>query len=202
MWRRARRTATVWFVVRVATGVMRHRARVARPSGGNLTRQTVIWLSPILVTLHNVEEAFTFDRALRQLPALLPAGLVPVATRLTYPTMLVALAVVTVLAVGVALLASRTRSPSGLWLMLVLQATMALNALSHLVVALILFRGYAPGLVTALVVNVPFAAYCLRRAWRERWVSRGAFRAVFPAALLVHGPLLAGALWAASTLGD
>ena len=154
------------------------------------------------MTLHNVEEAFTFGPALQRLPEILPAAVAPVAARLTYPTMLTALGVVTLLAFAVAFFASRTSSGSGLWLMLLLQATMALNAVSHLVVALFIFRGYSPGLVTALLLNAPFAAYCLRRAWREHWVSRGAFAAVFPLAVLVHGPLLAGALWAASTIGE
>lgn len=154
------------------------------------------------MTLHNVEEAFTFERTLRQLPELLPPAVAPVAARFTYPTMVVALGVVTVLAFVVCLLASRASSPSGLWLMLVLQATMALNAMSHLAVALVIFGGYAPGLVTALILNAPFATYCIRRARQEQWVSRAAFRAVFPTAVLVHGPLLAGAVWVASMIGE
>lgn len=135
------------------------------------------------------------------MPGILPASVAALAARLPYATMLTALGVVTLLAFAVALVASRTGSRAGLWLLLVLQATMALNALSHLIVALVLFRGYAPGLVSALLVNAPFAAYCIRRAWREQWVARSAFRAVFPAALLVHGPVLAGGLWLASTVG-
>ena len=143
----------------------------------------------------------TFGRALRLLPDLVPAAFASVAAGLTHSTMLVALGVVTLLAFGVALLARREGSATGLWLILVLQATMALNALSHLVVALVLFRGYAPGLITALLINAPFAVYTIRRARREQWVSRRAFSVVFPAALVLHGPLLIGALWVAGTIG-
>jgi hypothetical protein len=161
----------------------------------------VIWLSPALITLHNAEEALTLDRALHRLPTLLPGTVAGFAARLTYPTMLVSLGVVSLLAFAVALIADRNpNAPRSLWLVLVLQATMGLNAISHLLLATVLFRGYAPGLVTALLVNAPFAAYCLRRGRQEMWVSRRAFLALFPAAVVVHGPLLVGGLWLASQL--
>jgi hypothetical protein len=60
----------------------------------------------------------------------------------------------------------------------------------------VLFRGYAPGLVTALLLNLPFSLYLLRRAARERWLDRGALWTLAPAALLVHGPMLSALLLA------
>jgi len=136
---------------------------------------------------------------LPEIPTLLPPPFAAVAARLTYPTMLIALGAVSALTVAVAIAVSR--NPDGrwaLWLLLVVEATMALNAVSHALLALFIFRGYAPGVVTALIVNIPFAVYCFRRARRENWVSTRAFGATIPAALVVHGPLLAGSLWLAS----
>lgn len=113
--------------------------------------------------------------------------------------MLIALAVVSLLTVVIAIAVSRNPNGRwGLWFLLVIEATMAINAVSHALLALLLFRGYAPGVVTALVVNIPFAAYCFRRASRENWVSSRALAATIPTALIVHGPLLAGGLWLAS----
>jgi hypothetical protein len=136
---------------------------------------------------------------LPEVPTLLPPPFATVAARLTYPTMLIALAVVSLLTVAVAIAVSRDPDARwALWLLLVIEATMALNALSHALLSLVIFRGYAPGVVTALLVNVPFAVYCFRRASRQNWVSTRALGATIPAALIVHGPLLAGGLWLAS----
>jgi hypothetical protein len=156
-------------------------------------------LVPAFVTLHNAEEAVAFRRVLPTIPTLLPPPFAAVAARLTYPTLLIALVVVSLLNVAVAIVVSRNPTARwGLWLLLVVEATMAVNAVSHALLATIIFRGYAPGVVTALVVNIPFAVYCFRRAARENWVSRGALGATIPAALVVHGPVLAGVLWLAT----
>jgi hypothetical protein len=163
-----------------------------------LGRRTVIWLAPLFLALHNLEEALGFERFLLRVPALLPSGLATVASRLDYPTVLVALVVVTVVGVIVASLAAQPSTASwGLWLLLVLEAVMAINAVSHLFMAIVLFHGYAPGVVTAVLLNAPFAGYCFHRASREAWVSRRALRAVVPAALVLHGPVLVGGLWLA-----
>jgi hypothetical protein len=160
-----------------------------------------IWLAPVLLAVHNLEEALAFETYLARVPSLLPPSVAPLASRLSYPAMLTALVIVTILGVVVAALAAREPSASwGVWSLLVLEATMAVNAAAHLTSAVVLFRGYGPGLVTAVLINAPFAWYCFRRASREQWVSRRALRATMPAALLLHGPVLAGGLWVASLI--
>jgi hypothetical protein len=52
--------------------------------------------------------------------------------------------------------------------------------------------------VTAILVNAPFVMYCFRGAARERWVSSAALWATIPAAVILHGPVLVGALWLAA----
>jgi hypothetical protein len=162
----------------------------------------LVWLVPTLVTLHNAEEAVAFRRQLPEVPALLPAQFAPLAARLSYPVMLVALGVVSALAIAVAIAATAyapARWP--MWLLLVIEATMAINAVAHVLVAIVIFHGYAPGLVTAVVFNAPFAVYCFRRAQREQWVGPRALRATLPAAVVVHGPILIGGLWLAGLAG-
>jgi hypothetical protein len=78
-------------------------------------------------------------------------------------------------------------------------ATIALNVGSHVVSSIAIVRGYAPGLVTAVLVNAPFAVYLFRRASRERWLPRRAILWTIPAALVLHGPVLVGTLWLAGT---
>jgi hypothetical protein len=152
----------------------------------------------VFFTLHNAEEALAFRMYLPRMGGFLPERFASVAATLSYPMMLVALATVSVLAFLVALAAATwPHSPLALWTLLTLEAVIALNVIAHVLTALLIFHGYGPGLVTALLINAPFAIYCFRRARRERWVSAAALGAVVPAALILHGPILLGGFWLA-----
>jgi hypothetical protein len=163
-----------------------------------LSRRTVAWLALALFTLHNAEEALAFRTYLPRMGTLLPERFARVATSLSYPVMLVALVVISVLAFLVALAAAtRPQSPRALWALLTLEAVIALNVIAHVLSAALIFHGYGPGLATAVLINAPFAIYCFRRARRERWASTSALWATVPAALFLHGPILVGGLFLA-----
>lgn len=152
----------------------------------------VLWLVPLLLAAHNAEEALFFPRYLPLVLARLPAGWQALAAPLTTGQVWLALAVVTAAAFAAAWWADRRpASGAAVWLLLLIQAAVLLNAIWHLVIAVVLFGGYAPGLVTALLLNLPFSVYLLARAARERWTDRRAFWALAPGAILLHGPLLA-----------
>lgn len=170
---------------------------------GSASRRTLVWCAALLFALHNAEEAIAFKYYLPRVASLLPAPFAAFESRLSYPTLLTALAVVSILGLFVAAVADRhLQSPRAMWAVLALEATVGLNALAHLASAAILFRGYGPGLLTAALVNLPFATYCFRRASREAWVTPAALRATFPVALVLHGPVLLGGLWLASVMGS
>jgi hypothetical protein len=153
----------------------------------------------VFFTLHNAEEALAFRTYLPRMGALLPERFASLATTLSYPVMLVALSTVSALAFLVALAAATwPHSQLALWTLLALEAVVGLNVIAHVLSALLVFHGYGPGLVTALLINAPFAIYCFRRARRERWVSTAALAAMVPAALILHGPILLGGLWLAA----
>lgn len=163
-----------------------------------MSRRTVAWLVMALFTVHNLEEALALRTYLPRVGALMPERFANLVATLSYPAMLIALATVSVLAFVVALaVATWPHSPLALWLLLTLEAVVALNAIAHVLSALLVFHGYGPGLVTALVINAPFAIYCFRRGHRERWLSSAAMSAIVPAALILHGPILLGGLWLA-----
>jgi hypothetical protein len=151
----------------------------------------ILWVVPILLALHNAEEAIFFPRYLPFVLARLPSGWQAVAGPVTSGQVWLALAAITLLGFAVALWADRRPSSrAAVWLLLLIQTTMLVNALWHLGAAVVLFGGYAPGLATAVLLNAPFSIYLLRRARAEGWVSRRALLALMPAALVVHGPLL------------
>jgi uncharacterized protein with HXXEE motif len=148
-----------------------------------------------LLAVHNAEEAVFFPRYLPLVLDRLPESWRSVAGPVTLGQVWSALAIVTLVPFGLAAWAvARPDKAAPIWLLLLTQATVLLNVVWHVCAAALVFKGYAPGLVTAVVLNMPFSVYLLRRAARENWVSRRARWALLPGAVLVHGPLLSGLL--------
>ena len=159
------------------------------------SRPRVLWLIPLLLAVHNAEEAFLFPRYLPLVVGRLPEGWRHIAGALTLGQVGTALALVTLIPLLLAIWAARQPdSAIPLWLLLLVQATVLLNVLWHVSTAAVVFGGYAPGLVTAVLINLPFSIYLLRRAAREGWVNRREMWALVPGALLMHGPLLSALL--------
>jgi hypothetical protein len=165
-------------------------------------RRAVLWLIPAFLALHNAEEALAFRRYLPLISRRLPAAIAR-QIDIGYPQLLAALALATLIPILlIAWVARRPDDPRRLWWAVLLQMVVLLNVASHLVAAVFVMRGYSPGLATALAINLPFSIHLLRRAMRERWVSRRALGLAIPAAIFVHGPLIAGLiLLAASASG-
>jgi hypothetical protein len=162
----------------------------------------VVWLIPTLLTLHNAEEAVAFRRVWSHLPQLLPEPFATFEARLPYVVMLEVLVLLSLLAFLLAgFVVMRPASRVALWLLLALEATVAINVVAHVLSALVVFKGYGPGLASALTLNAPFAWYVLRRARNEAWVTRRAWRSLILGGMMLHGPVLVAGLWLAAALG-
>jgi hypothetical protein len=167
-----------------------------------LSRSQALWLVPAVMAFHNLEEAFFFPRYLPLVLERLPESWRVLAGPIMLGQVLTALALITLIPVLLALWASvRPESAIPVWLLLLIQATLLLNVVWHVVAAALVFDGYAPGLITAVCVNLPISFYLLRRAVGENWLSRGALWALLPGALLLHGPVLAALLMLTERLG-
>ena len=155
----------------------------------------VLWLVPIFVAVHNLEEAITFPRYLPLVLQRLPEAWRAIAGPITLGQVWAALAIVTLIPFALAIWAAlRPELAAPVWLLLLIQATLLLNVVWHVGAATVLFDGYAPGLTTAVLLNLPFSIYLIRRAAKESWVSPPARWALLPGALLVHGPVIWGLL--------
>lgn len=163
-----------------------------------MSRHAIVWLIPVLLTLHNAEEALACHAYMPRLQTLLPEPLARLASALPCSALLRALVIISALAFAIAAIAALITSRRALWALLVLEAAVGINVVAHMVSAIVVFHGYGPGLATALLVNAPFAVYCFRRAQREQWLSGSALRATVPAAVVLHGPVLLGGLWLAA----
>lgn len=169
-----------------------------------MSRRALLWLVPLFITLHNLEELWTMPGFLVGLPAripawaqrLLPAEVFPPTAR-QFALMIL---IVTLVPYLLALLggARRARSPRTL-LLAGAQVVMLINILSH-VVSMNIQNGYVPGLVTALLFNLPFSLIFLGSGLRQGWLRTGDFAYLVPFALLLHGPGLYGLMLLAARL--
>ena len=144
-----------------------------------------MWLLPPVLALHNLEEAVFLPRYLPDVLSRLPIGAL---TSAVNPRGLqVALLIATVVPLGVSVWAAiRPSSRTALWLVLAVWATLLLNAVWHIGASVLLFRGYAPGVVTAVLLNLPLSVLALRGALREQWLTRRARWALLPGAVALH----------------
>ncbi len=154
-------------------------------------RLTGLAVIPVALIVHNLEEAFAIGAALPRLEAtwsrLLGRPLVlPSAQQYG-----IALAVVTGIAFAVLLLA-RLWDPAS-YALVVIQAVMTLNVVTH-VLGAVLLGGYAPGVVTAILVEAPTSVLVFHRVRDARWMSRTQWRLLPFLAVLLHGPALVALL--------
>lgn len=131
----------------------------------------VFWGVPTFLAIHNMEEGAFASAFLRSGRA--PELFHHLADRRD-PAIIftVALVVLTVVPFVVGVLGdlANPRSRSARFLVL-LQTVMFANAFWHVSVALAI-RGYAPGVVTATLCEIPFSVYLLGQAWKRKWVRR------------------------------
>lgn len=152
----------------------------------HLSRNTVLALIGVTLALHDAEEYFAFpafiaSSSTRQLSGWLPSP----ALQHSLANLHIALILATVLP-GIFIIWA-ILSPRH-WLLiaaLLVEAVLLVNAFAHTLAAL-LRGGYVPGLVTAVLVNLPFGLYVFRRAVRESWIRRSTAWQLIVAAVLLH----------------
>jgi hypothetical protein len=117
----------------------------------------LIWLAPFLFALHNLEEAPQMERWSKKVRS---GWISPVNSRQFVMAVIL-------LTAGVFLLAGFAALNMQQWaaacLMSEVQAILLVNALVH-IGATVRVWSYSPGLVTAVLINLPFAVYFLHRA--------------------------------------
>lgn len=130
--------------------------------------QKLQWLFPIAVTLHHSEEALWMPGWASQHHIRLPFAL-PQAGQIRF-----ALFVLTVAAFALTWL-SQHKGKQSFWAYLMFGSIVAVlvNVFVPHVPATLLYRTYTPGLVTAVLVNLPVMALLVFISVRERWVSGG-----------------------------
>jgi hypothetical protein len=122
------------------------------------------WLFPIAITAHNLEEGAWLPGFVAAHRSELPWTIAPVEFRF-------ALVVLTAAAWVITYLSWRT-GPKTLWAHLLFGyiVAMLVNVVVPHIPAAIIFRGYAPGVVTAVVINLPVLTFLSVRAIKDGYV--------------------------------
>lgn len=136
----------------------------------NLSYRSLQWMVFVFLTLHNLEEAVTARAYLPKINALL-AGLAPTGLIAPLPTpgqFYLALAGATIFPLLIIIVAAMGRpNRIKVYMVAVMQAMLLVNVFVPHVPAAIALGGYAPGVLTAVLVNLPFSIYFFRRSLRE-----------------------------------
>lgn len=127
--------------------------------------QKLQWLFPIAVTLHNSEEAVWLPNWLVQHSREVPMQPDPGAFRFAAALLIVAAYVVTYLS------GRRGKETPWAYLMFGYIVAMLANVFIPHVPATLMLRSYTPGVVTAVLINLPVMSLLAIQAVRERWVS-------------------------------
>ena len=140
----------------------------------SISFERLLWLVPVFLAIHNIEEAPFMEGWYKRLPIKLPLAI-------TTRQFLIAVTVITFAGFvltysGVEYLANQT----GYLIVLGIQAIMLFNAFIPHIATTIRFRMYSPGVITAVLITLPFSFYLFRRAfdehilgWTQFWILLG-----------------------------
>jgi|SRR5208283_975300 len=160
----------------------------------SLSRNAVLALIGVTLMLHTAEEYLTFPGFLSS-ASRLPGWLPPPSVLHNSQELHLSLVIATVLPLAIIAWAILRPLKALLISVLLLESILLVNAGWHIFAALVR-GGYAPGVMTAVLINLPFGIYVLRRAVTEQWIRARTAWQLIGIALVLHivslGSLLAG----------
>lgn len=134
---------------------------VLLPLLDSLPFNRLLWLVPIFFAIHNLEEAPFMEGWSKRLPLKIH----PTVTTRQFVIAVTALTVAGFLLTYISL--GFLRPAIGYVLILEVQAILLFNAFIPHIGSTIRFRMYSPGVVSAIVITLPFSYYLFRRAFAE-----------------------------------
>lgn len=131
----------------------------------------LLWLVPVFFTLHNLEEAPFMESWSKRLPLRIHPT---VSTRqFVIAVIFLTLAGFLLTYIGVEYLGNQT----GYLLVLEIEMILLFNAFIPHIATTIRFRMYSPGVISAVLITIPFSVYLFRRAlnenvltWNQFWI--------------------------------
>jgi hypothetical protein len=159
-------------------------------------------LVAIVFVLHNAEEGIAAAQMIGFMQSQAPAFLRGLYEGVGVAELRISLAILTLVGVLVTVLCVRRATGAGSsYSMLLFASVIGVNAVMHIALAAAA-GAYMPGILTAVTMTLPLAVVLLLRGRREMWVSSGTYWTLLPAALVVHGPVLAAFVRASVTIAS
>jgi len=158
-----------------------------------LSLNLVIWAFPLAFLIHDCEEIFTMERFTRENSERFPKFLRNIAA-ITTRQFTLAVVVLLVLTLLAAYLATRPQRQMDLFTLAL--AIFLVHILGH-IAQTVFFRGYTPGLITALLVVLPYSLYGFHRLFTTNLIGGDSFTT----SMLVGALLFVPVILAATQLG-
>jgi hypothetical protein len=140
----------------------------------SLSFAQILWFVPIFFTLHNLEEAPGMESWSKRLPLKIH----PNVTTRQFAIAVTFLTLAGFLATYIAL--EYLQNTTGYLIVLGIQAVLLFNAFVPHITTTIGFRMYSPGVITAVILTLPFSWYLFQRAfaeniltWSQFWILLG-----------------------------
>jgi len=152
----------------------------------------VIWMLLIVFVLHDLEEIIVVEnwlirhreRLARSIPAFLQKTFQPMLSMSTAQFSVAVTCIFAVLSAAVLLTVLTWQAGTYLPFFLVCLHVLFLHVFTHIGQSL-LFRTYTPGVVTAVVLVLPYSVYTYYRLLAEGWISWSMIGETLPFSLLV-----------------
>lgn len=135
----------------------------------SLSFAQILWLVPIFFTLHNLEEVPFMENWSKRLPLKIH----PNVTTRQFAIAVTFLTLAGFLATYIAL--QYLHNATGYLVVLGIQTILLFNAFIPHIASTIRFRMYSPGVITAIVLTLPFSWYLFQRAFAEHIVTWSQF---------------------------
>lgn len=139
------------------------------PFLSSLSFDRLLWLVPVFFMLHNIEEAPFMESWSKRIPLKIHPA---VSTRqFVIAVTFLTLAGFLLTYLGVEYLANQT----GYFMVMGIQAILLFNAFVPHIASTIRFRMYSPGVITGILITLPFSFYLFRRALSENMLTTTQF---------------------------
>lgn len=134
----------------------------------------LLWLVPVFLAIHNIEEAPFMENWSKRLPLRMPVTITTRQFVIAVTFLTLAAFVITYFCV------EYVANPLGYLIVLGIQVIMLFNAFVPHIATTIRFRIYSPGVLTAILFTLPFSFYLFPRAfdenilsWTQFWILLG-----------------------------
>jgi hypothetical protein len=163
-----------------------------RDDSGTGSVRTLLWCIPLFLIVHNAEEALTMPSWLASNLPLLRSKFF-FFNHLTFSSgqLYISLFLVTIVPLTIAVVVlNKGLTKNSVMLMLTLQSVIGWNAVVPHVTGTILLGIYNPGLLTAVVINIPFTFLLFKEILAFKIINTKEIKRILMAGAVVYLPLV------------